>query len=150
MSRILGVTEPVCRPCWACALAPGSLSCRAHTLQRPKAAPWSPTKSAVRGLSAAADRTPARRCWRTARAARRSQHSRNWINKQSHSFKKEYTWRRKWQPTPVLLPGKFHGWRSLVGYSPWCGKESDTTTSLFIIGYWNSRVGSQEIPGITG
>ena len=27
-------------------------------------------------------------------------------------------WRRQWQPTPVLLPGKFHGWRSLVGYSP--------------------------------
>ena len=30
-------------------------------------------------------------------------------------------------PTPVLLPGKFHGWRSLVGYSPWGCKESDTT-----------------------
>ena len=28
-------------------------------------------------------------------------------------------WRRKWQPTPVLLSGKFHGQRSLVGYSPW-------------------------------
>ena len=27
--------------------------------------------------------------------------------------------RRQWQPTPVLLPGKFHGWRSLVGCSPW-------------------------------
>ena len=27
-------------------------------------------------------------------------------------------WRRKWQPTPVFLPGKFHGQRSLVGYSP--------------------------------
>ena len=27
-------------------------------------------------------------------------------------------WRRKWQPTPVFLPGEFHGWRSLVGYSP--------------------------------
>ena len=27
---------------------------------------------------------------------------------------------RQWQPTPVLLPGKSHGWRSLVGYSPWC------------------------------
>ena len=27
--------------------------------------------------------------------------------------------RRQWQPTPVLLPGKSHGWRSLVGYSPW-------------------------------
>ena len=28
-------------------------------------------------------------------------------------------WSRKWQPTPVLLPGEFHGQRSLVGYSPW-------------------------------
>ena len=36
-------------------------------------------------------------------------------------------WRRKWQPTPVLLPGKSHGQRSLVGYSPWGRKESDMT-----------------------
>ena len=28
-------------------------------------------------------------------------------------------WRRKWQPAPVVLPGKFHGQRSLAGYSPW-------------------------------
>ena len=34
--------------------------------------------------------------------------------------------RRKWQPTSVLLPGKSHGQRSLVGYSPWGRKESDT------------------------
>jgi len=27
--------------------------------------------------------------------------------------------RRQWHPTPVLLPGKSHGWRSLVGCSPW-------------------------------
>ena len=39
-------------------------------------------------------------------------------------------WRRRWQPTPVLLPGKFHGLRSLVGYSPWGCKESDTTERL--------------------
>ena len=39
--------------------------------------------------------------------------------------------RRKWQPTPVLLPGKSHGLRSLVSYSPWGGKESDTTERLF-------------------
>ena len=31
-------------------------------------------------------------------------------------------WSRKWQPTPVFLPGKFHGQRSLVGYSPWSAK----------------------------
>ena len=36
-------------------------------------------------------------------------------------------WRRKWQPTPVLLPGKPHGQRSLAGYSPRVCKESDTT-----------------------
>ena len=35
--------------------------------------------------------------------------------------------RRQWHPTPVLLPGKSHGWRSLVGYSPWGPEESDTT-----------------------
>ena len=32
--------------------------------------------------------------------------------------------------TPVLMPGKFHGWRSLVGYSPWGHKELDTTERL--------------------
>ena len=36
-------------------------------------------------------------------------------------------WRREWQPTPVFLPGKPHGQRSLAGYSPWVCKESDTT-----------------------
>ena len=36
-------------------------------------------------------------------------------------------WRRAWQPTPVLLPGKSHGQRSLVGESPWGRKESDMT-----------------------
>ena len=39
-------------------------------------------------------------------------------------------WGRKWQPTPVFLPGKSHGHRSLVGYSPWGCKESDTTERL--------------------
>ena len=34
------------------------------------------------------------------------------------------------QPTPVLLPGKFHGWRSLVGCSPWGLEESDMTEWL--------------------
>ena len=40
------------------------------------------------------------------------------------------TWRRHWHPTPVLLPGKSHGRRSLVGCSPWGCKESDTTEWL--------------------
>ena len=39
-------------------------------------------------------------------------------------------WRRQWHPTPVLLPGKSHGWRSLVGCSPWGRWESDTTERL--------------------
>ena len=38
--------------------------------------------------------------------------------------------RRQWQPIPVLLPGKSHGWRSLVGCSPWGCKESDMTEQL--------------------
>ena len=36
-------------------------------------------------------------------------------------------WRRAWQLTPVFLPGEPHGQRSLMGYSPWGRKESDTT-----------------------
>ena len=36
-------------------------------------------------------------------------------------------WRRKWKPTAALLPGKSHGQRSLVGYSPWSRTESDVT-----------------------
>ena len=39
-------------------------------------------------------------------------------------------WRRQWQPTPVLLPGKSHGQRSLVGCSPWGRWESDRTERL--------------------
>ena len=38
--------------------------------------------------------------------------------------------RRQWHPTPVLLPGKSHGWRSLVSCSPWGREESDTTEWL--------------------
>ena len=56
-----------------------------------------------------------------------------------------YSWRRQWQPTPVLLPGKSHGWRSLVGCTPWSHEESDTTEclhfhfSLSCIGEGNSK-----------
>ena len=41
-----------------------------------------------------------------------------------------FPWRRKWQPTPVFLPGESQGQRSLVGYSPRGRKESDTTEWL--------------------
>ena len=40
------------------------------------------------------------------------------------------TRRRQWHPTPLLLPGKSHGWRSLVGCSPWGCKELDMTEQL--------------------
>ena len=46
------------------------------------------------------------------------------------------SWRRKWQPTPVLLPRKFHGWRSLVGYSPRGRKGSDTTERLHFTSWY--------------
>ena len=41
-----------------------------------------------------------------------------------------FSWRRQWHPTPVLLPGKSHGRRILVGCSPWGRTESDTTERL--------------------
>ena len=43
------------------------------------------------------------------------------------SWVRKIPWRRKWQPTPVFLPGKSHGQRSLAGSGRWDGKESDTT-----------------------
>ena len=39
-------------------------------------------------------------------------------------------WKREWLPTPIFLPGEFHGQRSLVGYNPCGHKESDTTEEL--------------------
>ena len=42
-------------------------------------------------------------------------------------------WRREWQPTPVFLPGEFHGQRSLVGYSPLGHKELDMTEQLTLL-----------------
>ena len=39
-------------------------------------------------------------------------------------------WSRAWQPTPVFLPGKSRGQRSLMGYHPWGRKESDTSEQL--------------------
>ena len=42
---------------------------------------------------------------------------------------------KEWQPTPVFLPGEFHGQRSLVGYSPWGHKELDTTEWLHFLSF---------------
>ena len=41
-------------------------------------------------------------------------------------------WRRKWLPTPIFLPGEFHGQRNLAGYHPWSHKDSDTTEQLIL------------------
>ena len=49
-------------------------------------------------------------------------------------------WRREWQPTPVFLPGKSHGQRSLAGCSPWVCKESDMTKRLTYTGKEEVRV----------
>ena len=50
-------------------------------------------------------------------------------------------WRRKWQPTPVFLPGKSHGWRSLAGWSPWGRKRvrHDLATKITQISSANSQ-----------
>ena len=45
-------------------------------------------------------------------------------------------WRRKWQPTPVFLPGESHGQRSLEVYSSWGRKESDMTEQLHFLSFW--------------
>ena len=52
-------------------------------------------------------------------------------------------WSMQWQPTPVLLSGESHGQRSLVGYSPWGRKESDTTERLNSSTRWVVLQGTQ-------
>ena len=47
-------------------------------------------------------------------------------------------WRRQWQPIPVLLPGKSHGRRSLMGCSPW-GHDWATSLSLFTFKHWRRK-----------
>ena len=51
--------------------------------------------------------------------------SRSLLNFFTHTA--PFHWRRRWHPTPELLPGESHEWRSLVGWSPWGREESDTT-----------------------
>ena len=46
-----------------------------------------------------------------------------------------FPWRRKWQLTPVFSPGKSHGQRSLIGYSPWGRKELDMTKRLHFLSF---------------
>ena len=70
------------------------------------------------------------------------------LQKVKHSIRTSIAlrcWRRQWHPTPVLLPGKSHGRRSLVGCSPWGLEESDMTEwlhfhfSLLCIGEGNGN-----------
>ena len=48
-------------------------------------------------------------------ATKSRRHKRHWFG----LWVRKMPWRRKWQPTLVFLPGKFHGERSLAAYSPW-------------------------------
>ena len=68
--------------------------------------------------------SPVAPCWRICLQYRicRSHGFNPWIGK--------IPWRRKWQPTPIFLPGKSHGQRSLADYSSWGHKKSDTTKRL--------------------
>ena len=50
-----------------------------------------------------------------------------------HPWVRKSAWKKKWQPTPVLLPRKSHGWRSQVGYRPLSCKESDMTPLSLIM-----------------
>ena len=50
---------------------------------------------------------------------------RSWVGK--------IPWQSRWQPTPVFLPGEYHGQRNLAGYSPWGCPESDTTERLLSV-----------------
>ena len=54
-----------------------------------------------------------------------------WYFQWSYFYLTAFSWRRWWHPTPVLLPGKSHGRRSPVGYSPWGRWGSDTTERLY-------------------
>ena len=53
-------------------------------------------------------------------------------------------WRREWLPTPVFLPGEFHGQRRLAGYSPWGHKESDMAELLTHMKFPKPASGRQE------
>ena len=60
-----------------------------------------------------------------------------------------FTERRQWHPTPVLLPGKSYGQRSLVGYSPWGRKESDTTEQLHVHVHHYPTSSGEDIEALT-
>ena len=57
---------------------------------------------------------------------------RRWRRRRFSPYVRKIPWLRKWQPTPIFLPGKLHGHRSLAGYGPWGHRELDTTECLSI------------------
>ena len=59
-----------------------------------------------------------------------------WQRPGFHPWVGKILWKKKWQPTSVLLPGKFHGWRSLTGCSQWGCKESDTTERIHFLSFF--------------
>ena len=81
----------------------------------------------------------------------------NWLRRESiclqcgrpgfNSWVGKIPWRSKWQSTPALLPGKSHGRRSLIGYSPWGCKVSDMT-SLSLTCYWRKISEQKEITAL--
>ena len=75
---------------------------------------WCTYRGFPGGVSAEEPAWQCRRCWRHGFDP--------WVGK--------IPWSKKWQPTPVFLPGISHGQRSLVGYSPWGYKDPDTTERL--------------------
>ena len=86
-------------------------------LPNPEIKPTSPALQADSLLSepdGASDKEPSCQCRRYKRPGFGP-----WVGK--------IPWRRKWQPTPVFLPGEIHGQRGLVGYTPWGHKELGTT-----------------------
>ena len=63
-----------------------------------------------------------------------------WGRHKRHGFNPwvgKIPWSKKWHPTPVFLPGKFHGQWSLTGYSPWGCKDLDTTEWLSTSSKWD-------------
>ena len=53
-----------------------------------------------------------------------------------NTWVRKIPWRRKWQPTPIFLPGKFQELRSLAAYSSWGDKELDMTEQLNMHGWF--------------
>ena len=99
--------------CWRWLLSP--LDCKEIKLVNPKGyQSWIFIGSTDTGIPSWLRQGVSLQCWRPRFDP--------WVRKIS--------WRRKWQSTPVLLPGKSHGRKNLVCYSPWSHKESDMTEWL--------------------